>query len=250
LPRAIILLVPAGKAVDEAIAKLTPHLAPGDLLIDAGNSQFKDTDRRHQELSAKGFHFFGMGISGGESGARYGPSMMPGGPKPAYDRVQPMLDAIAAKVNGEPCVAYMGAGSAGHYVKMVHNGIEYGVMQLLAEVYDLMHRGMRLSNLEIAEVFDSWGKHMVDVILDVARQKGTGKWTSQEAMDLQAPLFTIDAAVAMRDISGYEAERAQANKLYAVGETPLQRVVHGYPAHVCTGLRDAAQGVANLQFWS
>lgn len=199
LPRAIILLVPAGKAVDAVIKELTPELAPGDLLIDAGNSQFKDTDRRYQELAAKQLHFFGMGVSGGESGARHGPSMMPGGPKAAYDRVKPMLDAIAAKVNGEPCVAYIGAGSSGHYVKMVHNGIEYGIMQLLGEVYDLLHRGAGLANPELADLFERWhqgelnsflmeitakifrkidpktGKHMVDVILDVVARKRHGQ---------------------------------------------------------------------------
>jgi 6-phosphogluconate dehydrogenase len=238
LPRAIIILVPAGKAVDAVISELAPNLGNGDLLIDAGNSQFKDTDRRHQELAAKNLNFFGMGVSGGESGARHGPSMMPGGPKAAYERVKPMLEAIAAKVNGEPCVAYIGAGSSGHYVKMVHNGIEYGIMQLLGEVYDLLHRGAGLTNPELADLFERWhqgeldsflmeitarifrkldpktGKHLVDVILDVARQKGTGKWTSQEAMDLQVPLLTIDAAVALRDMSAYETERTQASALY------------------------------------
>ncbi len=239
LPRAIILLVPAGKAVDAVINKLAPNLSQGDLLIDAGNSHFKDTDRRYNELAAKGLNFFGMGVSGGEAGARGGPAMMPGGPRAAYDRVKPMLDAIAAKVNGDPCVDYIGSGSAGHYVKMVHNGIEYGIMQLLAEVYDILHRGAGLTNPELADLFQSWhdgelnsflveitakifrkldpktGKHLVDVILDVARQKGTGKWTSQEAMDLQVPLMTIDAAVSSRDISAYDVERMQASKVYA-----------------------------------
>ncbi len=238
LPRAIIVLVPAGKAVDAVISELAPSLSQGDLLIDAGNSFFKDTDRRYNELAAKSLNFFGMGVSGGEAGARRGPAMMPGGPRAAYDRVKPMLDAIAAKVNGEPCVDYIGAGSAGHYVKMVHNGIEYGIMQLLAEVYDILHRGAGMSNPELADLFQRWhdgelnsflveitakifhkldpktGKHLVDVILDVARQKGTGKWTSQEAMDLQVPLFTIDAAVSSRDISAYDAERSQASKVY------------------------------------
>ena len=240
LPRAIIVLVPAGKAVDAVINQLTPSMTSGDLLIDAGNSQFKDTDRRYTELAGKKLHFFGMGVSGGESGARHGPSMMPGGPKDAYERVKPMLEAISAKVNGEPCVTYIGAGSSGHYVKMVHNGIEYGIMQLIGEVYDLLHRGLGLTNPELADLFGQWhqgelnsflveitaqifrkidpktGKHLVDVILDVGRQKGTGKWTSQEAMDLQVPLMTIDAAVAIRDISGYEAERSRASKLLAV----------------------------------
>jgi 6-phosphogluconate dehydrogenase len=245
LPRAIILLVPAGKAVDAVINQLAPNLSPGDLLIDAGNSQFKDTDRRHTELAAKKLNFFGMGVSGGESGARHGPSMMPGGPKDAYERVRPMLEAIAAKVNGEPCVAYLGAGSSGHYVKMVHNGIEYGIMQILAEVYDLLHRGLGLGNSELADLFDRWhqgelnsflveitanifrkidpktGKHLVDVILDVARQKGTGKWTSQEAMDLQVPLLTIDAAVGLRDMSAYETERKQAAGLLKIDSAPF-----------------------------
>jgi 6-phosphogluconate dehydrogenase len=245
LPRAIIVLVPAGKAVDAVINQLAPDLAPGDLLIDAGNSQFKDTDRRYQELAAKKLNFFGMGVSGGESGARHGPSLMPGGPKAAYDRVRPMLEAIAAKVNGEPCVVYIGAGSSGHYVKMVHNGIEYGIMQLLAEVYDLLHRGVGLTNPELADLFERWhqgelnsflmeitakifrkidpetGKYLVDVILDVARQKGTGKWTEQEAMDLHVPMLTIDAAVALRDISAYDAERAQAAKLLQIAAAPF-----------------------------
>lgn len=238
LPRAIILLVPAGKAVDSVINELAPNLSQGDLLIDAGNSHFKDTDRRFNELAAKGLNFFGMGVSGGESGARHGPAMMPGGPRAAYDRVSPMLDAIAAKVNGDPCVAYIGSGSAGNYVKMVHNGIEYGIMQILAEVYDILHRGIGMTNPELADLFQSWhdgelnsflveitakifrkldpktDNHLVDMILDVARQKGTGKWTSQEAMDLQVPLMTIDAAVALRDISAYDTERAQASKAY------------------------------------
>ena len=224
-----------------------------------------------------------MGVSGGESGARHGPSMMPGGPKAAYDRVQPMLEAIAAKVNGEPCVAYIGAGSSGHYVKMVHNGIEYGIMQLLAEVYDLLHRGIGLTNPELADLFDRWhqgelnsflmeitakifrkidpktGKHLVDVILDVARQKGTGKWTSQEAMDLQVPLLTIDAAVAHAryvrlrrgaDASRHAAESPPHHSTAIAKKVPRpgpQCHVLGDSADVCPGLRDDAKGVANLQ---
>jgi 6-phosphogluconate dehydrogenase len=237
LPRAIILLVPAGKAVDAVIAQLTPHLTAGDLVIDAGNSHFTDTERRSKELAAKNLNFFGLGVSGGETGARRGPSLMPGGPREAFERVRPMLEAVAAKVDWQPCVAWLGPGAAGHYVKMVHNGIEYGVMQILAEAYDLMHRGFGLDNLEMAHVFAAWnkaelqsflveitasilkklddktGKHLVDVILDVARQKGTGKWTSQEAMDVQTPLLTIDAAVAMRDVSAYDQERTAASRL-------------------------------------
>jgi 6-phosphogluconate dehydrogenase len=140
-PRAIMLLVPAGKPVDEVIKDLVPHLQQGDLIIDAGNSHFTDTDKRTRDLQTKGFQFLGMGISGGEEGARHGPSMMPGGTKEAYEQVRPILEAIAAKVNGDPCVTYLGTGSSGHYVKMVHNGIEYGIMQLIAETYDLMKRG-------------------------------------------------------------------------------------------------------------
>ncbi|HXG08551.1 MAG TPA: NADP-dependent phosphogluconate dehydrogenase [Gemmataceae bacterium] len=235
-PRAVMLLVPAGRPVDAVIETLLPLLEPGDLIIDAGNSHFKDTDRRAKALADKGVHFFGMGVSGGEAGARSGPSIMPGGPQAAYERVRPILEAVAAQVNGEPCVTYLGPGSAGHYVKMVHNGIEYGLMQLLAECYDLMKRGLGLNNDELHAVFDQWnqgelnsflieitaqiflkvddktGNRLVDMVLDVARQKGTGKWTSQDAMDLQVPIPTIDAAVSMRDLSGYEEERKAAAK--------------------------------------
>ena len=220
-PRAIVLLVPAGKAVDAVIADLSPLLGEGDLIIDAGNSHFKDTDRRAKERQARRLHFFGMGVSGGEAGARHGPSLMPGGPREAYEHVRPILEAVAAKVQGQPCVTYLGPGSCGHYVKMVHNGIEYGLMQVIAETYDLLHRGLDMGNPELAKIYDDWnrselssflveitakilrkidpktGKHLVDMVLDVARQKGTGKWTSQEAMDLQVPLMTVDAAVAL-----------------------------------------------------
>jgi 6-phosphogluconate dehydrogenase len=237
LPRAIVLLVPAGKAVDAVIGELAPFLGAGDLLIDAGNSHFPDTERRARELTARNLNFFGMGVSGGESGARHGPSMMPGGPREAYERVRPILEAVAAQVQGEPCVAYIGSGASGHYVKMVHNGIEYGIMQILSEVYDLLHHGLGLSFPELADLFDQWhkgelnsflveitaeilrkkdpktGKYLVEMILDVARSKGTGKWTSQEAMDVQVPLPTIDAAVSMRDLSSHEKERLEAAKL-------------------------------------
>lgn len=237
-PRVVVLLVPAGKAVDSVLGELSPLLSPGDLVIDAGNSHFKDTERRSKEMAAKNLNFFGMGVSGGEAGARRGPSMMPGGPKDAYERVRPMLDAIAAKVNGEPCVEWVGPGAAGHYVKMVHNGIEYGLMQILGECYDLMRRGLGMSIPEIQKTFDAWnksslasflveitakiltktdpktGKHLVEVILDVARGKGTGKWTTQEAAELQSPFLAVEAAVAMRDLSAQEAERAEAHRIY------------------------------------
>ncbi|WP_210464200.1 NADP-dependent phosphogluconate dehydrogenase [Rufibacter roseolus] len=233
-PRAVMLLVPAGKAVDAAIASLLPHLEEGDIVIDGGNSYFPDTDRRVVELEKHKIHFFGMGVSGGEKGARFGPSMMPGGDRQAYERLRPVFEAIAAKVDGEPCVAYLGNGSAGNYVKMVHNGIEYGIMQLIAETYDLLKRGLGNSDEEAQRMFEEWngsevqsflveitgqilkkkdettGQPLVNLISDRARQKGTGKWTSQNAMDLQVPLPTVDIAVTMRDMSAYKDERVQA----------------------------------------
>jgi 6-phosphogluconate dehydrogenase len=239
VPRAIILLVAAGAPVDAMIRELLPRLAPGDLIIDAGNSHFTDTDRRRAFLSGKRLHFMGLGISGGESGARSGPSLMPGGSRETYDRVGPILEAAAARVNGEPCVTLLGPGSAGHYVKMVHNGIEYGLMQLIAETYDLLTRGLGLTPGELAPLYDRWnreelnsflmeitakiltrkddrtGKYLVEVILDVAKQKGTGRWTSWDAMDLQVATPTIDTAVVMRDLSGCKEERLAAAQVLA-----------------------------------
>ena len=237
-PRAIMMLVPAGAPVDSVIKDLLPHLDKGDLIIDAGNSYFKDTDLRVRNLAAKGIQFLGVGVSGGEEGARHGPSIMPGGPKEAYERVRPVFEAAAAKVNGDPCVTWLGPGSAGHYVKMVHNGIEYGVMQLLAETYDLLKRGLGMNDGELHDVFSAWndgelngylmeitghifskmdektGKRLIDEILDVAKQKGTGMWTSQSAMELQVPIPTIDLAVAMRDMTVFVKERDQAGAIY------------------------------------
>jgi 6-phosphogluconate dehydrogenase len=237
-PRAVMMLVPAGAPVDAVIKDLLPHLDKGDLIIDAGNSYFKDTDVRARTLTEKGIQFLGVGVSGGEEGARRGPSIMPGGPKEAYERVRPILEAAAAKVNGAPCVTWLGPGSAGHFVKMVHNGIEYGVMQLLAETYDLMKRGWGMNDDEVQEVYASWnkgelngylveitshifskqdektGKRLIDEILNVAKQTGTGMWTSQSAMELQLPIPTIDLAVAMRDLSVFTKEREQASALY------------------------------------
>src|ERR1039457_3018675 len=208
-PRAIMMLVPAGAPVDSVINDLLAHLQPGDLIIDAGNSYFKDTDVRARNLAAKGIQFLGVGVSGGEEGARHGPSIMPGGPKEAYERVRPLLEAVAAKVDGDPCVAYLGPGSAGHFVKMVHNGIEYGVMQLIAETYDLMKRGWAMNDDELHDVFTAWnkgelngylleitshifskqdektGRRLIDEILNVAKQKATGMGTSRRAMELQ-----------------------------------------------------------------
>lgn len=236
-PKAIMLLVPAGKPVDAVIASLLPFLDKGDIVVDGGNSYFLDTDRRYNELAEKSVHFFGMGISGGEKGARFGPSMMPGGDAQAYERLRPIFEAIAAKVDGDPCVTYLGKGSAGNYVKMVHNGIEYGIMQLIAEAYDLMKRGLGYSDEKITKTFEAWnhtelesflieitgtllkkyddetGKQLITLISDRARSKGTGKWTSQNAMDLQAPVPVIDMAVLMRDISKYKEERIEASQL-------------------------------------
>ncbi len=250
-PRAVMMLVPAGAPVDAVIADLVPHLAKNDLLIDAGNSYFKDTDVRARTLAANGIHFLGVGVSGGEEGARHGPSIMPGGPQEAYERVRPIFESAAAKVGGDPCVTWLGPGSAGHFVKMVHNGIEYGVMQLLAETYDLMRRGLGMDDEELREVYRSWnegdlnsylveitshifsqqdektGKPLIDEILAVARQKGTGMWTSQSAMELNVPIPTIDLAVAMRDLSVFAKEREQASTLYqrAIGRIPAERDV-------------------------
>ena len=237
-PRALMMLVPAGPIVDQVIESLLPYLNEGDLLIDGGNSYFKDTDRRVSYLQDKGIHFFGLGISGGSEGARKGPSMMPGGNREAYNVVKNIFEAVSAKVNGEPCVTYLGPGACGHFVKMVHNGIEYGMMQILSEFYALMKGPMEMSNQEIHEAFAQWNQgklnsflveitadiftqsddlaegDLIDHILDQAKSKGTGKWTSQLAMDLQVAVPTIDMAVAMRDLSKYKGTRVEAEKVY------------------------------------
>jgi len=237
-PRKIMMLVPAGKPVDDVISSLLPFLEKGDILIDGGNSFFEDTLHRIAYLQDQGIHFFGMGVSGGEMGARTGPSMMPGGDKEAYQYLKPILEAIAAKADGEACVDYMGNGAAGHYVKMVHNGIEYAMMQMISEVYDLLHRGMDFSNEDLYKTFKQWNKgelqsfliyvtaeifktkdteankYIIDLILDKAGSKGTGKWTSQEAMNLPVSIPTIDAAVAARDMSVYKEQRIKAAQLY------------------------------------
>ena len=240
-PRKIMMLVPAGKPVDDVIASLLPLLQAGDIVIDGGNSFYKDTLHRIAYLQDKGIHFFGMGVSGGEMGARTGPSMMPGGDKAAYEYLKPILEAIAAKAGNKPCVAYMGAGAAGHYVKMVHNGIEYALMQMIAEAYDLLHRGAGSSNGELHQIFTAWngGKlqsflievtaavfkigdeatpgnddFLIDKILDQAGSKGTGKWTSQEGMNLPVAIPSIDMAVSMRDLSVCKEQRIAAAKLY------------------------------------
>jgi len=244
-PRRILMMVPAGKAVDTAIASLKSYLAPGDLLIDGGNTYFLDTERRSQELEAAGIIYIGTGISGGEQGALWGPAIMPGGQPEAWALVKPIFEAIAAKAYGEPCVAYMGPRGAGHYVKMVHNGIEYGDMQLIAEAYDILHRGLGLSNLQLYEIFNEWnrgelesylieitaaifakidpetGEAVVDLILDEAQQKGTGKWMSQNAFDLGAPIPTVNAAVESRIVSAYKEERLAASQVLTGPEAKI-----------------------------
>ncbi len=237
-PRSVMLLVPAGPPVDAVIQQLLPFLEKGDLIIDAGNSYFKDTDARALKLKEKNILLMGMGVSGGEEGARRGPSLMPGGTKEAYDRVRLILEAISAKVKGEPCVTYLGRGSSGHFVKMVHNGIEYGIMQLISETYDLMKRGLGLNNDELRDVYVEWnkgelnsylmeitskifdkvdektGKKLIDLIAAVAKQTGTGMWTAKSAMELQIPAPTIDVAVGMRDFSVLVKERSAMNAIY------------------------------------
>jgi len=235
-PRAILIFVPAGDPVDEVISELVINLESGDLIIDCGNSHFEETNRREESLSKKGILFLGIGVSGGEYGARHGPSMMPGGPKEAYERVRSILEPSAAQVKGEPCVTYLGPRSAGHYVKMVHNGIEYGIIQLIAESYDLLRRGLDFDVKRLQSIYEEWnngkldsylieitarvlgqkdditGKPLVDMIVDRARQKGTGKWTSRDALDLRTPIPTIDVAVAMRNMSDYISGRRKAGK--------------------------------------
>ncbi len=237
-PRKIMMLVPAGKPVDAVIQQLLNFVDEGDLIIDGGNSHFNDTNRRSVELAEKNIHFIGVGVSGGAEGARRGPSIMPGGDGEAYKIVAPILEAVSAKVDGDPCVDYMGKTSAGHYVKMVHNGIEYGMMQLIAEVYDILKRIVKLPNDQISEIFSSWNQRelssflieitaeifskkddddtssLIDKILDKAKQKGTGKWTSQSAMDLGIPIPTIDAAVSMRGISSQKVNRLRAAETF------------------------------------
>jgi len=236
-PRKIMLMVKAGQPVDDFIALVLPHLEPGDLVIDGGNSFFMDTIRRNKYLAEKGVLFIGTGVSGGEEGARFGPAIMPGGQPEAYELVAPIFTKIAAQVNGEPCCTYIGPDGAGHYVKMVHNGIEYGDMQLISEAYYLMKEGLGLTAAELHEVFAEWnrgdldsylieitrdifarvdeetGQPLVELILDTAGQKGTGKWTSQSALDLGISTPTITEAVFARCISAIKAERVAASKV-------------------------------------
>lgn len=275
-PRKVMLMVKAGDPVDEVIAQLKPFLEPGDLIIDGGNSFFKDTERRAATLEADGLRYIGTGVSGGEEGALWGPAIMPGGQPDAYALVEPIFQAIAAKAEREPCVTYIGPRGAGHYVKMVHNGIEYGDMQLIAESYDVLHRALNLSAQELHDIYGEWnagelqsylieitrdifavndsetGLPLVDLILDEAQQKGTGKWTSQNALDLGAPIPTINAAVESRIISAYKTERVAATTQLPVPQVSFTGDRQGliddvrsalYAAKICS----YAQGMALLK---
>ncbi|MBA2873354.1 NADP-dependent phosphogluconate dehydrogenase [Thermaerobacillus caldiproteolyticus] len=276
-PRKILLMVKAGAPTDATIEQLKPYLEKGDILIDGGNTYFKDTQRRNKELAELGIHFIGTGVSGGEEGALKGPSIMPGGQKEAHELVRPIFEAIAAKVDGEPCTTYIGPDGAGHYVKMVHNGIEYGDMQLIAEAYFLLKHVLGLGAQELHEIFADWnqgelnsylieitadiftkideetGKPLVDVILDKAGQKGTGKWTSQNALDLGVPLPIITESVFARFISAMKEERVKASQLLS---GPRVKPFEGDRAHFIEAVRRAlymskicsyAQGFAQMK---
>ena len=246
-PRRILLMVKAGKPVDDVVAELRPHLAADDVVIDGGNSHYPDTDRRITELDPTGARFFGMGVSGGEEGALWGPSLMPGGDRKLYDHLEPILTKISAKADSGPCVTYCGARSAGHFVKMVHNGIEYGDMQLIAEAYDLLRHGVGLSTRELADTFAEWNegdlksflieitakivafkddqgsrKVLLDQIVDKAGQKGTGKWTGEAALDFAVPIPTVAAAVDARILSSMKDVRVAGAELYKSKVRPVR----------------------------
>lgn len=258
-PRRMLMMIKAGDPVDQMLSRIAPLLEEGDILIDGGNSFFKDTQRREAAMRARGLNFFGMGVSGGEEGARHGPSLMPGGDERAYEHVKKTLESIAAKTVSGPCVTYVGADGAGHYVKMVHNGIEYGDMQLIAEAYDLLRHALGLSAGEIADVFANWNRGqlasylieisaeilkaidpethqpLVDLVLDKAGQKGTGKWTAQIALDVGVPIPTISAALDGRAISSMKDERIIASKQY--GRVPTR--YSGDRAELIAAISDA-----------
>ena len=274
-PRGIMLMINAGSAVDQVLDSLVPLLSEGDVLIDGGNSHFTDTDRRQKRLSPLGLAYLGVGISGGEKGARLGPSIMPGGPAEAYEQVHRCFEAISAHVGGEPCVTYLGKSSAGHYVKMVHNGIEYALMQLIAEAYDLMKRGLGLDNDHLHEVFSEWsrselkgylieitadifsrddektGLRLIDLILDEAEQTGTGMWMSQDALSLGVPVPTIDVAVTIRNLSAAWDERQAMAKLLSGPQAGVGMNADEYVPRLKNALYAAtvmayAQGLAQL----
>ncbi|HUP46029.1 MAG TPA: NADP-dependent phosphogluconate dehydrogenase [Thermoanaerobaculia bacterium] len=237
-PRRIMMMIQAGRPVDQTIDSITPHLEEGDVLIDGGNSWFKDTQERMRRVEGKGFHFVGAGVSGGEDGARYGASLMPGGSKESYDAIRPVFEAIAARSDSGPCVTHVGPDGSGHFVKMVHNGIEYGLMQLIAEAYELLRRGAGLEADELAALFEGWnrgplesflievtakifrardretGGALIDKVLDKAGQKGTGRWTAQVALDLGVPVPTISAAIDARFLSSLKSERVQNSRVF------------------------------------
>ncbi|WP_339296043.1 NADP-dependent phosphogluconate dehydrogenase [Paenibacillus sp. FSL W7-1279] len=276
-PRKILIMVQAGQATDATIEQLIPHLDKGDIIIDGGNAYFPDTQRRSKELAEKGFNFIGAGVSGGEEGALKGPSIMPGGQESAYKLVEPILTAISAKVNEVPCCTYIGPDGAGHYVKMVHNGIEYGDMQLICEAYQLLKDVLGLDAKDLHGIFTEWnqgeldsylieitadifskydeetGKPMVDVILDTAGQKGTGKWTSQSSLDLGVPLSMITESVFSRFLSAMKEERVAASKIL---NGPKAAAFDGDKAEFIENVRKAlfaskivsyAQGFAQLR---
>ncbi|MFN3506322.1 MAG: NADP-dependent phosphogluconate dehydrogenase [Allorhizobium sp.] len=249
-PRPIIIMIKAGDAVDQQMAALMPFLSKNDIMIDAGNANFRDTVARFEKLAGTDFTFIGMGVSGGEEGARHGPSIMVGGTEESWKRVEPVLTSIAAKFNDEPCVAWLGTDGAGHFVKTIHNGIEYADMQMIAEIYGILRDGLKMSAAEIGEIFGQWnkgrlnsylieitekvlkaidpetGKPMVDVIVDAAGQKGTGKWSAIEAQNLAVAASGIEAAVSGRVLSSLRAERLAAEKLFglpALAETPADK---------------------------
>ncbi|HWR07256.1 decarboxylating NADP(+)-dependent phosphogluconate dehydrogenase [Sporomusa sp.] len=266
-PRKIILMVKAGQPVDDMLQALVPHLDPGDIIIDGGNSHFEDTRRRCRECKEQGFHFMGLGVSGGEEGALKGPSLMPGGEESIYKQVEPILLSIAAKVPEGVCCQYVGPDGAGHYVKIVHNGIEYGDMQLISEAYHLMRDALGLSADDLQQVFDGWnqgvlesflieitagilarkdaetGKPVVDIIVDQAGQKGTGKWTIQSALDLGVPTPTITQAVFARYMSAYKKQRMEAaniltgpDRRYAGNKGEFIKAIHDalYASKICS----------------
>src|SRR5271169_2932441 len=276
-PRRNLMMIKAGEPVDQTLQRLSPFLAPGDIVIDGGNSFFKDTVRRELNARQTMVNFFGMGVSGGEEGARHGPSLMPGGSREAYNHLAPILQSIAAKSDSGPCVAYVGPDGSGHFVKMVHNGIEYGDMQLIAEAYEILNKALRLSAQELSDIFAEWnrgplesylieitarifgvidpetGNPLVDMVLDKAGQKGTGKWTAQVALDLGVPVPTIAAAIDARSLSSMKDEREVASQLihsssvagYEGQKRELIQAVHDalYASKICS----YAQGMSLIR---
>src|SRR5215469_16106776 len=282
-PRRILLMITAGDPIDQTLLKITPYLSPGDMVIDGGNSYFKDTMRRETHLRQTMVHYFGMGVSGGEEGARYGPSLMLGGPRDSYSHLASILQSIAAKSDSGPCVSYIGPDGSGHFVKMVHNGIEYGDMQLIAEAYEVLSKVLQLGASELADVFDEWnrgplesyligitaqifrttdpetGGPLVDMVLDKTGQKGTGKWTAQAALELGVPMPTITAAIDARALSSMKDERVIASHLiscptgekYEGDKRKLVHAVHDalYASKICSYAQGMSLIRAGSQEW-